>query len=369
MLVRKCSGKSKSEECLQGGEHNYTRWECGFGSQNKEDLKNHAKNILKRTKWKDMVENAKADKDGVYHCPYNSTDRHHVENHHQKGTQAALSPSPQQRTKRKRTTEVSNGKPPLLNGNGIPKRWVNSFTRREGEEDYGIDGLNIPPEIAAREMKRLRQDAVLLGLFQESHASDLQGQVGGDDKDGIDKGVRGLQVVASLPDNTKIEDVLETVQKRLELPLEMIHSATEKLHSQGFVIVAGLKSLKRNGWEKLDLPLAIEDELKTQIHSPKKIFHNPSTYSANSTDTPSGFNMPLHWHYTNSQQPVYFPYPIYEQDLDSEVDKEEKSEKEVVEESSTEVPLAPTLRPLSKAIQEATLVNDTTIQTTQEIKH
>jgi hypothetical protein len=47
----------------------------------------------------------------------------------------------------------------------------------------------------------------------------------------------------------------------------MCTTAIDTLHKQGFVIAAGLKTLKKDGWARLGLPLAIEEELKTQIMS------------------------------------------------------------------------------------------------------
>ncbi len=122
-FVRKCMGKNKQAECLQLGDHNNTRWECAFESQNKDEYTKHCKNIAKRLKWRELgnvtlyllsflssstcyiscywlfgiivivivivfwilVENNKPDKDGWYRCVYYSTDKHHVENHFHKG--------------------------------------------------------------------------------------------------------------------------------------------------------------------------------------------------------------------------------------------------------------------------------------------
>lgn len=52
----------------------------------------------------------------------------------------------------------------------------------------------------------------------------------------------------------------------------MCQAAVETLHKQGFVIAAGLKTLKKDGWARLGLPLAIEEELKTQIMS--KVYYS-----------------------------------------------------------------------------------------------
>jgi hypothetical protein len=52
----------------------------------------------------------------------------------------------------------------------------------------------------------------------------------------------------------------------------MCQAAIETLHKQGYVIAAGLKTLKKDGWARLGLPLAIEEELKTQIMS--KVYYS-----------------------------------------------------------------------------------------------
>lgn len=54
MMVRKCLGKNKDMECIQGGDHPNTRWECAFETSNKEEFLKHCKNIQKRTKWREQ---------------------------------------------------------------------------------------------------------------------------------------------------------------------------------------------------------------------------------------------------------------------------------------------------------------------------
>lgn len=225
-LVRKCLGKNKQSDCLQNAEHQNTRWECNFETQNKDEYLKHLKNILKRVKWRDLVEGNKPDKDGWYRCVYYSTDRHHVENHYHKGSSDSSGPSP------------SQGK--------TSKRWVNfTGSKRDADDD---DDEN--PEFAAREMKKLKQDASLLGFFQEQHSAMENAEA------------------AILPDTMKVEEVMEIIEKKLELNHEMVLSAVDKLQKNGYTIVSGLKALTKEGWEKLDLPLAIEEEIKNQTTTP-----------------------------------------------------------------------------------------------------
>jgi len=181
-LVRKCLGKNKQSDCLQNCEHNNTRWECNFETQTKDEYLKHLKNILKRVKWRDLVESNKPDKDGWYRCVYYSTDRHHVENHYHKGSSDTLSPSPQQ---------VMRYKNYYLQ---YPKGQAG---KREADDD---DDEN--PEYAAREMKKLKQDATLLtGFFQEQHAAMMQ-----------DPNAEGRESLV-LPDTMKVEELMEIIEK------------------------------------------------------------------------------------------------------------------------------------------------------------
>lgn len=127
-IVRKCPGKSKQAECLQLSDHPNSRWECNFETTDKEDFQRHCKNILKRTKWREMVNNMKPDKDGLYHCVYFSTDRHHVENHYHKASSDGVH-SPQMSPSKSKTN----------------KRWYNYNERKpdfdeEEVEDEGEAG-------------------------------------------------------------------------------------------------------------------------------------------------------------------------------------------------------------------------------------
>ncbi len=63
----------------------------------------------------------------------------------------------------------------------------------------------------------------------------------------------------------KTDELMEQLQKKLEVPPEMCQEALQKLHKQGFFVVAGLKTMKKEAWERLALPLAIEEELKNTI--------------------------------------------------------------------------------------------------------
>jgi len=68
-----------------------------------------------------------------------------------------------------------------------------------------------------------------------------------------------------IADNMKIEEFVDQVCRKLEIPSEMAQITAQKLKDHGFQITAGLKNLKKESWEKIDLPLAIEEEMKSQI--------------------------------------------------------------------------------------------------------
>jgi len=291
---------------MQNMDHNNTRWECSFETQNKDEFLKHCKNISKRVKWRDLIENVKTDKDGFYRCVYYSTDRHHVENHYQKGSNdVALSPSPNQVMRYKN----------YMNQRGYP-----SSGKKKRDVDDGEDDDNISPEDTAREMKKLKQDASLLGFFQEQHMDP-----NGENKEAV-----------HLPDNMKSSELISSIEKKLELDHEMCQTAVDKLHKQGFVIVSGLKTLKKEGWEKLDLPMAIEEELKTQIAQSRSF-------------TPwYGMGVPFAWgfphqggfwsgQYNSVGQPIYVPYPPYEnQDAVLGMGEVGDKEKDKTEEKETE---------------------------------
>lgn len=294
-MVRKCAGKNKSHECLQNSDHSNTRWECAFESTSKDEYFKHLKNLLKRQKWRELVDANKPDKDGFYRCVYFSTDRHHVENHYQKGSADPISPSPQQINRFKS----------YLNANRHP-----SFKR-----NFEDDGDGSP------EAKKMKQDAALLALMQDSH---MEAQV---------------ENREPVPDGTKIEDLLETIEKKLELPHEMTLAAIDKLHKQGFTIVQGLKSLNKDGWEKLELPLAMEEEIRNQITvSVSYPAFYPLYYSSHQpavagywTGQYNSLGQPIFYQPTTaSYQPSYESQEtvIGEGEV-SEKDKEVKAEKDV----------------------------------------
>jgi hypothetical protein len=135
------------------------------------------------------------------------------------------------------------------------KGWVTAagFRGKREIDDLEDDDGNISPELTAREMKKMRQDATLMTFFHENHA--VAGDGSGEVKE------------SAIPDNHKTEELMEAIEKKLELPHDMCQQALEKLHKNGYIIVAGLKTLKKDGWERLDIPLAIEEELKNQLHA------------------------------------------------------------------------------------------------------
>jgi len=283
MQPRKCQGKSKHDTCLQGADHPNTRWECSFETLTKEDLQKHAKNIMKRTKWRELVDSVKPDKDGIFRCVYFSSDRHHVENHYLKGQEITSPGSPNLRSYKAPYT----GPIPINGKNKNGKRVSWPFDSRTPE---GLMDGSISPELAAREMKRMKQDASLLGLFQENQATEA-------DKENEEKG---------LQDSIKTEDLIKSIETRLEIPHDLCQQAMEKLHKQGFMIVYGLKNLKKEGWERLGLPMAIEQELKSLIGASKR----------------NSFSYAPYW---TGNQSIFYPFPPYDDDgSDEEMEKDKE---------------------------------------------
>jgi len=271
-LTRKCMGKNKQVDCLQGCEHGNTRWECSFDSQVKEDFRLHCKNISKRNRWRDLVNVAKPDKDGLYRCVYYSTDKHHVENHYSKGSAEQIPPSSQSLLKGYLMPGRGSLQNALARTRGSKRPWININTKLEDDE-YADD-----PE---REIKKLRTQELNYVPFMNLAAAAEGEDKGPEDKEYAEKVV--------LPDNLKIEEFLDTIEKKLEIPHD--HNSLDRLHKQGFMIVYGLKNLKKEGWEKLGLPPAIEEEMKNLINGSKAIhqwynFWNPPMYSEEVSQEP-----------------------------------------------------------------------------------
>eukprot|EP00027_Filamoeba_sp_ATCC50430_P018505 CAMPEP_0168565438 /NCGR_PEP_ID=MMETSP0413-20121227/13844_1 /TAXON_ID=136452 /ORGANISM="Filamoeba nolandi, Strain NC-AS-23-1" /LENGTH=442 /DNA_ID=CAMNT_0008597307 /DNA_START=287 /DNA_END=1616 /DNA_ORIENTATION=+ len=79
-----------------------------------------------------------------------------------------------------------------------------------------------------------------------------------------------IQLSANSPppcfsDNTKIEDLLEHIQKKLLLADNLYNETLQKLHKEGFMIVSTLRQLTDELWSRLSLPLAVEMELKREL--------------------------------------------------------------------------------------------------------
>eukprot|EP01119_Soliformovum_irregulare_P001299 TRINITY_DN11025_c0_g1_i1.p1 TRINITY_DN11025_c0_g1~~TRINITY_DN11025_c0_g1_i1.p1 ORF type:complete len:427 (-),score=125.06 TRINITY_DN11025_c0_g1_i1:82-1362(-) len=256
-LVRKCMGKKQSD-CLQQSDHANTRWECSYETQSKDEYNKHSKNIAKRVKWRELVDNIKPDKDGWYRCVYYSTDRHHVENHYTKGSQEVMSPSPGGSA----AADFYRNNPymdPYRSPYGAfnqaalkkmtSKRWGTKSGEGEEEEDE-----NISPDAAAREVKKMRQDA---NLFQFFHDQSGQGAENGD-KEATDQSYVN-------PDAMKVEDLVKSIEARTNLDHEMCEQAIDKLHKNGFIVVGSLRNMRKETYERLALPLTLEDEIKSQM--------------------------------------------------------------------------------------------------------
>eukprot|EP01118_Nematostelium_gracile_P011645 TRINITY_DN4165_c0_g1_i1.p1 TRINITY_DN4165_c0_g1~~TRINITY_DN4165_c0_g1_i1.p1 ORF type:complete len:178 (+),score=59.53 TRINITY_DN4165_c0_g1_i1:64-597(+) len=110
----------------------------------------------------------------------------------------------------------------------------------------------------------------------------------------------------------KTADWIESIEKKLELSHDTAQAALDKLHKHGFVNISVLKNLKKEGWERLDLPANIEEEMKTQI----------ATLRASYAHSWYGMGMPYfmsfpgqqgYWsQYNQMGQPIFMPYPPYE---------------------------------------------------------
>eukprot|EP01114_Cavostelium_apophysatum_P016509 TRINITY_DN470_c1_g1_i1.p1 TRINITY_DN470_c1_g1~~TRINITY_DN470_c1_g1_i1.p1 ORF type:complete len:453 (-),score=88.95 TRINITY_DN470_c1_g1_i1:580-1938(-) len=370
-FVRKCAGKQKQGFCQQGGEHDSTRWECPFECNNKDEFRQHCKNICRRVRWREMVEKA-LERDPPYRCVYFSTDRHHVLAHYQKGNSAITPPttpqtSPQlqpptqpqvqqnQQMRFKMNASYQQGVMSPLAPLGLSRsngsqphsprtrsqstKWVNFGISNGGigkkDEEFEYDP-NISPELAARELKRLRQDNLVSYFDAQTALTIGEASPNGMMTTSTDSTPSSdlKDSVLTIPDNLKTEELIDSVEKKLELSHEMCALAIDRLHKQGFVIVAGLRTLKKEGWERLDLPLAIEEELKTQLamRGVANWNYGTQTYPTNNNNwalpmtnnispmnvmqnsmSPTYYNMQT---YNGTMQPVYFSYQ-YENSDDS----------------------------------------------------
>lgn len=75
-----------------------------------------------------------------------------------------------------------------------------------------------------------------------------------------------------ISDNSKTCDILELIQKKLMIPEELITKSQQILLREGFFILLSLRNLKHQMWERLNLPLVIEAELKSILNQLKGIF-------------------------------------------------------------------------------------------------
>jgi len=274
-VVRKCLGKAR-EACTQLGEHPHSRWECAFQTTSKEEFDSHCKNIMKKRKWREMILALKTDVNGLYHCVYYSTDRHHVENHYEKAS------------------AVHQMKSQLTSASPTPKKkWQLNFPDKSSirESDNEDDEI---VEDEGNVSKRLKTDTSNTG---------------------------GVQLVPAVPDNTRTEELMDAVEKKLQVPHELCAAALDLLHKHGFFIAAGLKTLSKEAWERLNLlglPLAIVEELKIQL-STKALVNNLSTPVYVSVY--SGYDHNHTWfsgQYNSAGQPIYY----FEQPLSDQTEKD-----------------------------------------------
>jgi len=138
--------------------------------------------------------------------------------------------------------------------------------------------------------------------------------------EGADAIVEKLQ---ALPDHTKVEDLMDQIQRKLEIPPEMCAAALDKLYKEGFLIVRPLKNLTKEAWMRIDLPLAIEEELKNLIFG--RVFPQYATTIpfVQINPFPQLWGQPI-----VNAQPVYFPsefYPTHDENEDDEEDDSEDS--------------------------------------------
>eukprot|EP01119_Soliformovum_irregulare_P007649 TRINITY_DN2009_c0_g1_i2.p1 TRINITY_DN2009_c0_g1~~TRINITY_DN2009_c0_g1_i2.p1 ORF type:complete len:439 (+),score=139.87 TRINITY_DN2009_c0_g1_i2:109-1425(+) len=262
-MVRKCLGK-KQTDCLQASDHANTRWECNFETQNKDEYNKHSKNIAKRVKWRDLVDNIKPDKEGWYRCVYYSTDRHHVEGHYQKGSEMTSSPAAPggvdyYRGANPYAMNDWRAYPGMAAAAAAQKKMGKRWGYGSKPEDE--DDENISADVADREVKKFRQDSNLMGY------GDSQGE-----------GDKDEHYPYLLQDTMKTEELMETIERRLELNHEMTKQANDKLIEAGYVNVGNLRAIKREDFAKLGLPIAVEEEIKTQITNTSRSMYNTYMY-------------------------------------------------------------------------------------------
>ena len=132
----------------------------------------------------------------------------------------------------------------------------------------------------------------------------------------------------------KLEDLLDTIEKKLELNHDMIEVVLDKLRKEGSVTVGALRALKKESWDKLNLPLAVEEEIKSQVsNTQRNMYANwmmsayPYWYAAQNTGAAYGYMGGY------NQQNMYYPNGVpqqYEgQDSvlgEGEIEKKDKDE-------------------------------------------
>jgi hypothetical protein len=99
-----------------------------------------------------------------------------------------------------------------------------------------------------------------------------------------------------------MKEIIDFVQKKLDLPQDMCEIALEKLHQQACFNLAGLRTIKAENWVRLGLPVAIEDELK-KIALVKPPFETNGTSNSNGVLTRTDNSMVT----TNSRLPSTIP--------------------------------------------------------------
>jgi len=266
---------------MQSGDHPNTRWECAFETRSRDEYLKHCKNIQKRSKWRDQIVSIKPDPHGVYRCSYNSTDRHHVENHFQKGnTGPSLYPSPESPLGTRYKNYWMQQHRHFQQGPGgkakSSKRWVN-FALAEGKQSHGDD------DEEGREFKRFKTDLNSMSYFDSLDQEDNERE-----EVGV---VRAFHV--SLPDSVKIEEVFDAVIRKIDLAKEVVDEGMEKLQKSGYFVIGSLKNLRKDAWERLSLPRAVEDELRQLISSSKSLFsHYGYAYYGNHPHTQQQYSHP-----------------------------------------------------------------------------
>lgn len=202
-------------------------------------------------------------KEQLYRCVYHAVDRHHVENHFHKAEPPDLSESPSSSIRHK--SMVPRPGIQLLSPQQQYGRYQQQLLMKKRNGNRGNEA-DVEDDDEQKEIKKMRQDASLLQSFAWAENGDSNGTRRVSSRYSLDFYSNGLDPNAfPLPDLMKVEELMEHIEKKLQLPHAMVTKTVEKLHGNAFFTLGSLRSLKREGWTRLGLPLALEEEVKSQL--------------------------------------------------------------------------------------------------------